>query len=121
MDDSQLEQRREFFRLCYPKRAMPDIRLAGYRFHVSEVSEKGLRVLVEGGASFSRGVSITGTLNLHEGRQVWVKGSVLRVEGKEVVLKLSEGPTFKDMVEEQRYMRQNYPSLYIKQTVDIDE
>ncbi len=120
MDDSA-HQRREFFRLCYPKRAMPDIRLAGYRFHVSEVSERGLRVLMEGGANFVRGMNLSGTLNLHQGRQLWIKGQVLRVEKQEMVLKLTEGLTFKDMVEEQRYMRQNYPSLYSQQTVDIDE
>jgi len=37
---------------------------------------------------------------------------VLRQEGDEVVVQLSQGPSFKDMVSEQRHIRKKYPVFF---------
>ncbi len=118
MANDETTQRRAFFRLCYPKRAMPNINIAGAQYHVSEVSERGLRVLITNSAAFYPGLSLSGSLKLHGERQVFVQGSVLRIEAAEVVIQLNTGLSFKDMLEEQRYMRQRYPASFAKQGAD---
>ncbi|MBW3694723.1 PilZ domain-containing protein [Vibrio sp. T187] len=115
MSEESFAQKRQYYRLKYPKRARPLMRVDDELFHVSEVSEKGVRLLIRNLASFYRGLSMVGTLNLHDHSTVKVSGAVLRFDGDEVILQLSKGPSFKDMVSEQRHIRQKYPSFFASQ------
>lgn len=109
---SDVEQKRKYYRLKYPRRARPYVRFAEELFHVTEVSEGGIRVRVSNFTSMYKGLSMKGILNLHDDSQVKVEGAVLRFDEDEVVVKLKKGPSFKDMVEEQRHIRNNYPSFF---------
>ncbi|MFB9134362.1 PilZ domain-containing protein [Vibrio olivae] len=111
MEGTVTKQRRAFFRLNYPKRARPNVRIDGDLYHVSEVSEQGIRVVMNP-RGFYHGLTLKGRLNLHQDKQIEVQGQVIRMEETEVILKLDLGPSFRDMVQEQRYLRQNYPSIF---------
>ncbi|WP_428773382.1 PilZ domain-containing protein [Vibrio sp.] len=107
------EQRRQYYRLKYPRRARPVVKIADALYHVSEVSEQGLRVEMANVAStLYRGLTLKGILKLHNETQINVEGQILRWSNQEVVIKLSQGPSFKHMVAEQRHIRQNYPVFF---------
>ncbi|GAK82719.1 protein chain release factor A [Vibrio ponticus] len=105
----EIVQKRKYYRLRYPRRAMPTVRIDDQLFHVSEISEKGIRIIMNNFASLYRGLTLTGTLSLGVDNQIPVKGQVLRFDDNEVILQLVQGPSFKDMVEQQRHIRTKYP------------
>jgi len=85
-----LSSRREFFRLPYPVMSGATLAIDGTNYVVGEVSEGGLRL-----HATSDEFPITGT--------------VLRIEDKCVVLKLSRGPTGYDVIREQRHVAKQFP------------
>jgi len=112
MSEEAWEQKRKFYRLKYPKRAMPVIRIKGEQFYVTEVSEQGLRVIIRGLGMLYHGLRLAGTIKLHGDNRIDVEGAILRFDDNEVVLQLNKGPSFKDMVQEQRHIRNKYPSYF---------
>ena len=116
MSQISVEQKRKYYRLRYPKRARPILRIKDQYYHICEVSEKGIRVLIENVASVYRGLTMAGTLRLHGNTQISVEGAVLRFDNDEVILLLSKGPTLKNMLEEQRHIKNKYPTFFSKKT-----
>ena len=51
------------------------------------------------------------TKSLHDNTELSLAGHVIRMEEKEVIVKLDAGPSFKNMLDEQRFMRSNYPEI----------
>ncbi|MGF1696187.1 PilZ domain-containing protein [Vibrio kyushuensis] len=107
-------QKRQYYRLKYPKRAMPVMRIQDELYRVSEVSEKGIRFVIDKPDSIHHGLDMSGVLNLHDDSQISIQGAVLRLDKNEVIILLSKGPSFKDMVQEQRHIRQKYPTYFAK-------
>ena len=111
MCEESFTQKRQYYRLKYPKRARPVMRIKDELFHVSEVSEKGVRLIMQNVIPVYRGFSMAGTLRLHDNNSVDISGAVLRQEGDEVIVQLSQGPSFKDMVSEQKAYSAEIPGL----------
>jgi len=105
-------QRRQYYRLKYPKRARPVMRIEDHQFHVCESSEKGLRVVMNNITNLYRGLRLSGTVRLNGNQEVEIEGSILRFDDNEVIVKLDKGLSFRDMVSEQRHIRQKYPSFF---------
>lgn len=111
-------QKRKYYRLRYPRRAMPVVRIQDELFHVSEVSEKGIRVIMNNFTTLYKGLSLSGTLNLGLDCSVPIEGAILRFENNEVILQLYKGPSFKHMVEQQRHIRNKYPAYFARLRTD---
>ncbi|MCE0493134.1 PilZ domain-containing protein [Vibrio salinus] len=108
-------QQRQYFRLRYPESARPMIRVQGKIFSVSETSEKGLRVKMGHVASLYCGLKMKAVVSLHDDVDVIVEGSILRFDdNNEVVIKLVKGLSFKNMVSEQRYVRQRFSEAKVR-------
>ena len=107
-------QKRKYYRLRYPSRAMPVVRIQDELFHVSEVSEKGIRVIMNNLTTLYKGLSLTGTLSLSVDCKVPIEGAILRFDKNEVIIQLYKGPSFKDMVEQQRHIRNKYPAYFAR-------
>ena len=89
-------------------------------FQVTEVSEGGMRMIVNSLNSMYKGLSVKGILNLNDEDQVEIEGAVLRFDQGEVIVQLRKGPTFKIMVEQQRHIKQNtlFSSLnFVKKSI----
>ena len=112
MSEKSFIQKRKYYRLKYPHKARPVMRIKDELFHVSEVSEKGVRLMMRNIIPVYRGFSMAGTLRLHGNNSVAISGAVLRQEGDEVVVQLSQGPSFNYMVSEQRHIRNKYPVFF---------
>jgi hypothetical protein len=104
----KLSSRREFFRLPYPVTSGATLAIDGTNYLVGEVSEGGLRLLCSG-EKFPLSQRVQGTLVLTAGVRCTVTGTVLRVEGRCVVVKLSRGPTGYDLIREQRHLTRVFP------------
>jgi hypothetical protein len=104
----KLSSRREFFRLPYPITTGATLAVDGASYTVEEISERGLRLISISGA-FALETRVQGTLTLTAGVRCTVAGTVLRVEDKCVILKLSRGPTGYDVIREQRHVAKNFP------------
>jgi PilZ domain len=103
-----LASRREFFRLPYPVMSGAILAVGGTNYIVGEVSEGGLR-LVASSNEFPVEQRIEGTLVLTAGVRCTVTGTVLRIDDKHVVLKLTRGPTSYDVIREQRHVAKQFP------------
>ncbi|HEV8442170.1 MAG TPA: PilZ domain-containing protein [Steroidobacteraceae bacterium] len=104
----KLTSRREYFRLPYPVTTGATLAMDGTNYTVGEISEGGLRLLCNG-AKFPLEQCVQGTLMLTAGMRCSVTGTVLRVEDKCVIVKLSRGPTGYDVLREQRHLTKNFP------------
>jgi hypothetical protein len=104
----KLTSRREYFRLPYPVTTGATLAMDGTNYTVGEISEGGLRLLCNGD-KFPLEQRVQGTLMLTAGMRCSVTGTVLRVEDKCVIVKLSRGPTGYDVLREQRHLTRNFP------------
>ncbi len=103
-----LSSRREFFRLPYPVTSGAKLSVDGANYTVEEISEGGLRVLCSG-EKFPLEQIVQGVLTLTTGMRCSIIGTVLRVEDRRVVVKLSRGPTNQDVFKEQRHLAKSVP------------
>jgi PilZ domain-containing protein len=103
-----LTSRREFFRLPYPVTSGATLIIDGANYTVAEISEGGLRLNCSG-ESFPLSQRVQGTLTLTAGMRCTITGTVLRVEDRAVVVKLSRGPTGYDVIREQRHLAKVFP------------
>jgi hypothetical protein len=104
----KLTSRREFFRLPYPVTTGATLAMNGTSYTVGEISEGGLRLLCSGD-KFPVAQQVQGTLVLTAGMRCTITGTVLRVEDKCVIVRLSRGPTGYDVLREQRHLTKNFP------------
>jgi hypothetical protein len=104
----KLTSRREFFRLPYPVSTGATLAIDGTDYVVAEVSEGGLRLNCKG-ENLALSQRVQGTLQLTAGMKCTVTGTVLRIEDRCVVLKLSRGPTGYDVLREQRHLSKAFP------------
>lgn len=56
------DQKRKYYRLKYPVKALPRVRINGNVYHVNEVSEGGLRVTLSSIHQFHQGLMIRGNV-----------------------------------------------------------
>ena len=106
------ENQRTHFRVVYPEQARPTFLPADGRasMPVLDCSEGGLRI--ELGASQrppAMKQEMSGRLQLRDGQEVAVQGSVVRVQGREVCLKLDRpGLPLSVIFSEQRFLRTRF-------------
>jgi hypothetical protein len=103
------QQERQHFRLRYPLAAQPTLTVDGRSYGVTELSEGGLRLIAGPSGRLAPAWSVRGELMLAVGSTIEIQGTVLRIDDAHVIVRLDLGPTFKDMVAEQRYVAQRFP------------
>ena len=104
----KLSSRREYFRLPYPITSGAVLAVNGTNYKVGEISEKGLRIIAGAGA-LEIDARLEGILTLTMGTRCPVAGTVLRVDGKDFIVRLERGPTSQDVMREQRHLSKTFP------------
>ncbi|MEY4630799.1 MAG: hypothetical protein RIQ81_919 [Pseudomonadota bacterium] len=108
------EQKRQHFRLEFPVKERPRLKLERYELEVLDVSEGGCSVQCDGNAyaKLSRpGTAISGVLTFASGEKVDVAGKVLRViDGQRIALAFSQGVPLPVMMAEHRRILKQYGS-----------
>ena len=97
---------RKYFRLRYPVTERPIIRSGDRDFEVAEISEGGVRIIVTGGMEFEPGGQFSGSILFADGEILDIRGLMLRSMDGEIVVRLSQGISFKRMVAEQALLKQ---------------
>ena len=111
MDPQSPRDRRAFYRLRYPAVERPTIRINDFEYKVTEISEKGARILFVGENAYSIEKLFTGSVSFCGGETVEIEGSVVWSSEKEIAIRLSKGITLKRMMKEQARLHRKYPLL----------
>ena len=99
-----MEQKRQFYRVEYPKSARPTFICDKSQFAVVELSEEGIRLAVKGSSEFRVHQLVVGEIVFHDHSKVKVTASVFREFLGYVVLKCHVGIPLPKIMEEQRYL-----------------
>jgi hypothetical protein len=99
------EFEREHYRVVYPAGAGPTFVGNGMERDVIDLCESGLRYWAAAGETRSVGDEVDGTVRLRRGGELRVLGTVVRVAGRDVALKLLAGVPLRVVLDEQRYLR----------------
>ena len=114
MDRNQGSERRRYYRLEYPIAERPTVRYKGRDYRVSEVSEGGVKILLDRNCVVQAGQIFAGVIRFKDGGIIPVVGVVLRLDKREMVVKLTIGISFNRMLSEQVRIRNKYPMFFDK-------
>ncbi len=103
---------RQYYRVTYPEKERPILKIGDYELAVMDISEKGGKFLNDVGIKADPGSRITGTITFHDGEEVTVIGDVLREFYDQVIICFTKGIPFSTMIKEQRYLRGRYKHLF---------
>ncbi|MBN2467982.1 MAG: phosphohistidine phosphatase SixA [Deltaproteobacteria bacterium] len=101
-DDYDGPERRDYFRVVYPLAQRPRLRIRHYEFEVQDVSEKGIRFLIDTKITFAKWVQ--GVLVLHDDRTVEIDGKIVWRHGHEIGLQLISPIPYTHILKEQQYL-----------------
>lgn len=116
MSSSEDSNSRTVYRLRYPSGAGPSVRIDGLTYAVTELSESGVRILLESDSSVSVKDRLIGHVTFFDDATEVIEGEIARIEGNtadqvEAVLHLSKGVSLKRMLSEQVRIRSEYLTL----------
>lgn len=102
---------REHYRVAYPTQLRPKFLVQGFTFDVVDISERGLRFRLGDAATPDAGNEVQGTVRFRSGETITVRGTVLRVDGREVAVRLEEGVPLRVIMEQQRFLLDRHRHL----------
>ncbi len=102
---------REHYRVAYPTQLRPRFLVQGFTFDVVDISERGLRFRLGEADAPEPGNEVQGVVRFRRGETITVRGSVLRLDGKEVAVRLEEGVPLRVIMEEQRFLLDRHRHL----------
>ncbi|MDH4027873.1 MAG: PilZ domain-containing protein [Nitrospirota bacterium] len=107
------ENKRQHYRIVYPISCRPSLKITRKEFEVVDISESGIRFLNKKWAPFTPGVRIQAEITFNDGDTLEIDGEILRVDDQVSILKLHNSIPFWKIVEEQRYIKKNYPDYLL--------
>jgi hypothetical protein len=111
-------QKRQFFRLPYPRTAQPSLRSDdGSSYKVLEVSEKGLVLELCSGEPFKVGDAVCGKILFHDNQSEYIEGLVYRLDSRGAVVTLNNNISFRNIMREQSYIRSHFPLFFRQKMV----
>ncbi|MBK8005330.1 MAG: PilZ domain-containing protein [Gemmatimonadetes bacterium] len=103
---------REYYRVAYPTDLRPRLDVQSHFFDVIDVSEKGMRFALGKTADAPRlGDEVAGLIRFRRGEEVEVRGMVIRLDGREVAVRLEDGIPLRVIMEEQRFLLERHRYL----------
>ena len=99
---------REHYRIQYPTAARPWFIGGRLDREVMELCEQGLRYRAGDGERIAVGDELEGIVRVRRGEEMRVLGVVVRIEGREVAVRLSVGMPLRVVLDEQRYIREHH-------------
>ncbi len=103
------ENKRQHYRVNYPKAESPTVVLDGNIYPVLDVSEYGIRLAARAVGSLSVGSGVHGVVTFKDDESFLIEGLVERGTDKSVVLQLREPIPYRKIVSEQRRLLSTYP------------
>jgi len=107
----EFEHPREYYRIPYPLSARPELFIAGQAYPVIDLSEGGLRYHLGEAPEPDLNSTVKGVIKFKRGEAAGVRGRVIRVQDSHVALALEVSLPFKIILDEQRYLRDNFRGM----------
>ena len=104
-------QRRDHFRIVYPKEDRPRFTSGGLTFWVVDLAEQGMKFRSDGVVPWHDGDALRGRIAFHDDGFVDVEGNVLRHVAGNVVATFTRGVPLARIMEEQRWLIRKQKSL----------
>jgi hypothetical protein len=120
MDQHPRNQRR-YYRLRYPEVERPTVWFKGRTYEVTEVSERGVMILLGDECAVRLGQLFVGVVQFRDGETNSIVGVVLRIDANKMVVKLSKGISLRRMMAEQIRLRNKYPMLFESKVGESEE
>ena len=95
-------QKRSHYRVNYPASARPALLLDGHAYTILDLSETSLKYEHAGNDKPAAGKTVSATIVFADQQTLDVEGSVLRISGTEVIVRLDDGIPFARIMSEQR-------------------
>lgn len=103
------DNRREHYRIIYPLTCRPKLKIVRKEYDVVDISESGIKFLFRKDPALTAGAAIRGEMTFAAGDSLNIEGKILRIDEEIVILKLNRKIPFWKIVDEQRYIKENYP------------
>jgi hypothetical protein len=109
MEKLSYEKMRQYFRIQYPLYYRPKVRILGedYESDVMELSERGVRFRYKGSSQLSTGAELHVNITFYDDESFQLKGELLRIEKKDVILRFSGSISLNRIMKEQLYLIKN--------------
>lgn len=104
-------QRRQYFRLEYPRTCRPALVLADKTYAVTNLSEGGIKFQADDTSPFGPGQPVEMILRFTDGEGFSLAGEIQRIEKGAVCIRLSEPIPLKKIRSEEIHLIKNYPAL----------
>lgn len=100
------QDRRCYYRVVYPDRGRPAIRVGDESGCIVDCSERGTRYVTDASPRVATGNGITAQIRFTDGSSIQVRGMVTRVDGNEVCVRIfTPGISLGLILSEQRRLR----------------
>ena len=104
-------QRRQYFRIEYPRTCRPALILQGRTYAVTDLSEYGVKFQVADTGPFGLGLALEMIIRFVDGEECRLAGEITRTEKNTVCLLLTEPVPLKRIRSEELYLIKNFPAL----------
>lgn len=103
-DQRNNDDRRDYYRITYPKGDEPVLEIAGLHYPIVDLAERGLKFRITGSLPLFRGGALKGSIIFHDDQVIEVSGKMIRKGLRYVVVHLESGIPLKKIMEEQRFL-----------------
>lgn len=109
-DKKVYDKQRQYYRIKYPSSYQPKVRLhrEEYEGDVAELSERGVRFICKGNIMLRQGTDLEVTITFHDGDSIWLKGEILKVMNKHVIVRFYYWLPLTRIIKEQVYLRKHF-------------
>ena len=113
MDDERREDanRRDYYRITYPKGDEPVLVIAGLHYPVVDLAEAGFKFQITGSLPIFKGGALKGSIIFHDDQVVEVAGKMIRKGLRYAVVQLEHGIPLRKIMEEQRFLLKKHKAL----------
>jgi hypothetical protein len=103
-------QLRQYYRIRYPLSYRPKVRtqVMGLEGDIVELSERGVRFICKGESILSEGSHLEVTITFHDGDSFELKGEILKVTNKDVIVRFIDWLPLIRIIKEQIYLRNHF-------------
>lgn len=100
-------EKRNFYRIQYNPANCPFFKFEALNFQVVDLSEEGFSFSTQTLKSLEVSLDMTGSLNFRDGDSFLVHGTILRIVGQTITVKLKHAFSLKKIMAEQRRLIQS--------------
>jgi hypothetical protein len=105
------DNRRDYYRITYPKGDEPVLVIAGLHYPVVDLAEAAFKFQITGSFPIFQGGVLKGSIVFHDDQVIEITGKMIRKGLRYAVVRLDQGIPLKKIMEEQRFLLKKHKAL----------